>query len=158
MKIIRYQSSPVFNSVRNYDALRGEMDRLFDVAFSRLGSLPEEGLQSDLRGEFPLDLYQNKDSFVVRAEIPGFRKEDLTVEVTENTLTITGHQKVEPASDGKEKEDGVLAQERQVTRSLSIPEQIRAEAIQAAYENGVLTVTLPRQEEVKPRQITVEVK
>ncbi len=158
MKIIRYQQAPLFHTAGNFISLREEMDRLFDAAFPALSSLQRDGsFRSDL-DEFPIDLYQDKESFVVRAELPGFRKEDLNVEVADGILTVTGHQKSEPSPEAKESDEPVATQERRVSRSLALPEQVKVDAIRAAYENGVLTVTLPKLEEVKPRQISIDVK
>jgi HSP20 family protein len=148
MRIIRYHNSPVYNPAGNFPALREEMDRLFDVAFPALSSV----LAND-ENEFPIDLYRDKNSFIVRAELPGFRKEDLNVELADGILTVTGHQK---AGDPEKKETATL--ERRVSRSIPLPEQVQVDNIQAQYENGVLTVTLPKQEEVKPRQVTIDVK
>jgi HSP20 family protein len=155
MKLIRYQTSPLYTPSLNYPDLRDEMDRLFDVAFPALSSL-HNGFFGEAQAEFPVDLYQDKDAFHVRAELPGFRKEDIGVEVADGILTITGHQQVEAKS---EKNGGAATtQERRVSRALSLPENLNNEKIKAAYENGVLTITLPKREEVKPKQITVEVK
>jgi len=134
------------------------MDRLFDVAFPALSSLQRDGFFGDWQGEFPVDLYQDKDAFTVRAELPGFRKEDISAEVADGILTITGHQKTEAKSPAKDKATGTATQERRVSRSISLPENLELEKIQAAYENGVLAVTLPKREEVKPKQIAIEVK
>lgn len=151
MRIIRY-NTPVFSAASRFTNLGDELDRLFDSAFPALGASPRGAT-----AEFPIDLYRHKDSFVARAELPGFRKEDLSVEVEDGVLTITGHRKVEAPTDG-EKEEPAATQERRVTRSIALPEQVKVDAIQAKYENGVLTVTLPKQEETKPRQITIDVK
>ena len=156
MKLIRYQTSPLFTPAANYPTLRDEMDRLFDAAFPTLSSLQREGLFGDWQSEFPVDLYQDKDAYVIRAELPGFRKEDISVEVADGILTVTGHQKTE--SDKKGQEDSTAVQERRVSRAISLPENLNVDQIQAAYENGVLTVTLPKREEVKPKQIAIEVK
>ena len=156
MKLIRYQTSPRYTPSLSYPSLRDEMDRLFDVAFPALSSLQHHGFFGDGQGEFPVDLYQDKDAFTVRAELPGFRKEDLSVEVADGILTITGHQKTETKSDPKA--PATATQERRVSRAISLPENLATDKIQAAYENGILTVTLPKREEVKPKQIAVEVK
>jgi len=156
MKLIRYQTSPLFSPAASYPGLRDEMDRLFDVAFPALSSLQRDGFFGDWQGEFPVDLYQDKDAFTVRAELPGFRKEDISAEVADGILTITAHQKTETKSAAKA--PATATQERRVSRSISLPENLELEKIQAAYENGVLTVTLPKREEVKPKQIAIEVK
>ena len=158
MKLIRYQNLPLFNPVASYTGLRDEMDRLFDVAFPALSSLQRDGFFGDWQGEFPIDLYQEKDAFIVRAELPGFRKEDLSLEVADGILTVTGHQKTETKADKKDKKADVATQERRVSRSITLPEHLQLDKIGAAYENGVLTVTLPKSEEVKPRQIAIDVK
>ena len=158
MKLIRYQTSPLYNPSANYPSLRDEMDRLFDVAFPALSSLQHDGLFGDWQGEFPVDLYQDKNAFTVRAELPGFRREDISVEVADGILTVTGHQKTEAKSDKKEKEAATTTQERRLSRALSLPEHLSLDKIQAGYENGVLTGSLPKREEVKPKQIAIEVK
>jgi len=158
MKLIRYQTSPLFTPGASYPTLRDEMDRLFDVAFPTLSSLQRGGLFGDLEGEFPVDLYQDKDAFTVRAELPGFRKEDISVEMADGILTVTAHQKTDTKPDKKNKETATTIQERRVSRAIALPEYLVLDKIQATYENGVLSVTLPKREEVKPKQIAVEVK
>ena len=158
MKLIRYQTSPRYTPALSYPNLRDEMDRLFDVAFPALSSLQHDGFFGDWQGEFPVDLYQDKDAFTVRAELPGFRKEDIAVEVENGVLTVTGHQKTEAKPDPKNAETKTATQERRVSRSITLPEHLNLDKIQAAYENGVLTITLPKREEVKPKPIAIEVK
>jgi HSP20 family protein len=158
MKLIRYQTSPRYTPALSYPSLRDEMDRLFDVAFPALSSLQHDGFFGNWQGEFPVDLYQDKDAFTVRAELPGFRKEDISVEVADGILTITGHQKTEAKSDKKDQQAATALQERSVSRAISLPENLSLDKIQAGYENGVLTVTLPKREEVKPKQNAIEVK
>ena len=142
MRLIRYKT-PTYTPAA-YPSLLVEMDRLFEAAF------PNGGF--DWKGQFPIDLYKDNDAFVVRAELPGFRKEDLAIDLADGVLTITGTQKTE-TKPGTEP-----AQERRVTRAVALPENIDVAKIAAAYENGVLTVTLPKREEAKPRQVTIEVK
>jgi HSP20 family protein len=158
MKLIRYQTSPLYSPGASYPTLRDEMDRLFDVAFPALSSLQRGGLFSDWQGDFPVDLYQDKDAFTVRAELPGFRKEDIGVDLADGILTVTGHRKCETKADKKEKEAATTIQENRVSRAISLPENVDLDKIRANYENGVLTVTLPKREEVKPKQIAIEVK
>jgi HSP20 family protein len=148
MRLIRYQT-PTYNPAA-YPSLLDEMDRLFEAAFPRGGF--------DWRGQFPVDLYQNQDAFVVRAELPGFRKEDLGLDLADGTLTITGLQKTQTRAEGDNAKTEPAQQERRVTRAVALPENVDVEKIAAAYENGVLTVTLPKREEAKPRQIAIDVK
>ena len=155
MRLIRYQT-PSYNPTQ-YPSLLDEMDRLFDVAFPALSSF-HRGNGVDWQGQFPVDLYQDKNAFVVRAELPGFRKEDLGIDLADGILTVTGHQTAETKADGQEKDNTETVQERRVSRAVSLPENIDVEKITAAYENGVLTVTLPKREEAKPRQVAIDVK
>ena len=157
MKLIRYQTSPLY-APATHPSLLDEMDRLFDVAFPALSSFHRGNGFDWQGGEFPVDLYQDKDAFTVRAELPGFRKEDISLDLADGILTITGHQKTETKTDGKEKEKTEAVQERRFSRAISLPDNIAADKIAATYENGVLTVTLPKREEAKPRQIAIDVK
>jgi len=134
------------------------MDRLFDVAFPTLSSLQHDGFFGDWESEFPVDLYQDKNAFTIRAELPGFRKEDISVEVADCILTVTGHQKTDTKFEKKDKETATTVQERRVSRAISLPENLKLDKIQAVYECGVLTVTLPKREEVKPKLIAIEAK
>jgi HSP20 family protein len=159
MRLIRYQTSPFFTP-SNYPTLRDEMDRLFDAALPALGALQRGGLFGDLRHPFPVDLYQEKTAVTVRAELPGFRPEDIAVEVENDVLTVTAQQKTEAKAVNKtdDKTPDATTPERRFTRKIALPDNLDLEKIHAAHENGVLTVTLPKREAVKPKQIAVEVK
>ena len=146
MRLIRYKT-PAYTPAK-YPTLLDEMDRLFDAAFPAF----------ERETQFPVDLYQDKDNFTVRAELPGFRKEELSIDLADGTLTITGQQKPEAKADAPETEKAVPAPERLVTRAIALPENVDVAKIAAGYENGVLTVTLPKREEAKARQINVDVK
>ncbi len=156
MNIIRYQKSPLYTP-SSYPNLLDEMDRLFDVAFPALSSF-QRGNSFAGAAQFPVDLYQDKDAFTVRAELPGFRKEDVSIDLADGILTLTGHQKSETKAGEKETDVPATTQERHVSRAVTLPDNVDLDKIQAAYENGVLTVTLPKREEIKPRQITIAVK
>ena len=124
--------------------LESEIDRLFETA---LGDFA--GNTSPTR--FPVDLYEDKENTYVRAELPGVSREDINVEMVEDTLTITAARKT-PANEGNG------AESFSFSRSVNIPDEVQADKVSAQYENGVLTVTLPKREEAKPRKISVAVK
>ena len=126
-----------------WSGLESEIDRLFETALSDFGG-------SSSGSRFPVDLYEDKDNTYVRAELPGFNRDDIHVEMVEGYLTINATRK---ATEGAHDAESFA-----VSRSISIPEDVHADRVGAAYENGVLTVTLPKREEAKPRKITVEVK
>lgn len=125
-----------------WSGLESEIDRWF-------GSVLSDYAAPLFENRFPVDLYEDKDHTYVRAELPGVNRDDINVEMVNGYLTINATRKTK-GQDGEE----AFA----LTRSVAIPEDVHADKVAAAYENGVLTVTLPKKEEAKPRKITVEVK
>ncbi len=151
MPIIRYTQpasrglAPALSFPRSpWTGLESEIDRLFDAALSDFVGAP-------LDRQFPVDLYEDKDNTYVRAELPGVNRDDINVEIVDGYLTVTAARKTKTA-DGKSEESFSFS------RSVSVPESVQADKVAAAYENGVLTVTLPKREEAKPKKITVAVK
>jgi len=143
MNLIRFRSTvPTFNP----RSLLDELDRLFETG------LPEFNRRPNF-GAFPVDIYQDGDAVNVLAELPGFRKEDLRVKVADDTLTITGHL---TTADAKDKD--APKTETTLERAIALPENLNYDKVAATYENGVLTVTLPKWDEVKPKTVAIEVK
>lgn len=151
MSIIRYQN-PSLTGFDRWSNLRDELDSLFDMPswanFQRQAQL--------FSGWSPaLDIYQNNDNVVARIELPGMKKEDIEISLQDGTLTISGERKSE-GSDG----DKAERSERYIgkfRRSVSLPTQVDAAKVSATYRDGILTVTLPKAEEAKPKQIQVNV-
>lgn len=129
-----------------WSGLESEIDRLLETA---LGDFT--GSQTASSGRFPVDLYDDKDNTYVRAELPGVTREDINVEIVDGYLTIAGARKTPAANDQPE-------QSFSFSRSLALTEEVQADKVAAAFENGVLTVTLPKREETKPKKISVAVK
>jgi len=152
MRLVRYtypnyrSLTPVLGGFARspWSGLETEIDRLFTTA---LGDVA--GTATGPR--FPVDLYEDKDNTYVRAELPGVNRDDINVEVVDGYLTITAARKT-PAADGKSEESFSFS------RSVSLNDAVQADKVSAAYENGMLTVTLPKREEAKPKKITVAVK
>lgn len=121
--------------------LESELDRWFE----RASSGPGEGFGD----RFPVDLYEDKDNTYVRAELPGVMQSAISVELVEGWLNLGAKRTLRRG----EQEETVSFH-----RSVRVPEKVVAtDKIRASYENGILTVTLPKREEVKPRKITVAV-
>ncbi|HEY2615402.1 MAG TPA: Hsp20/alpha crystallin family protein, partial [Chthoniobacterales bacterium] len=102
-----------------------------------------------------LDLYQNNDNVVAVVELPGMRKEDIEISLQDGVLTIGGERKAESGS-----ENGATRTERftgKFRRSVTLPTRVDANKVKAAYKDGILTVTLPKAEEAKPKQIQINV-
>ena len=154
MNIIRWQRPgiaqwPGFDRLSD---LRDEIDRLFDSPLAGLvrGS-------SLLSGWNPaLDVYENKDNFVVVAELPGMKKEDIDVSLHNGMLSLSGERKGETKQGDAE----LYRAERYVgrfQRTVSLPAPVAADKVKAQYKDGVLTVTLPKTDEAKPKQIDVSI-
>ncbi len=153
MRIVRY-SYPSFRSPLStlggftrspWSGLESEIERLFESA---LGDLADPASTT----RFPVDLFEDKDNTYVRAELPGISRSDINVEMVEDYLTISGTRKT-----SGEKDNGQNEQSFSFSRSVTIPEHVQSDKVSASYENGVLTVTLPKREEAKPKKVTVAI-
>jgi HSP20 family protein len=136
---------------------RDFMDPWF-LSWPRLGSTLEWAAEWPARSWVPpVDIYETKDgALVVKAELPGLKREDIDVTVEDNILTIRGERR----SEHEDRAGRVHRRERsygEFSRSFTLPADIDAEQIRAEYRDGTLTVTLPRKPEARPRQIPVEV-
>jgi len=138
---------------REMMSLRQAMDRLLEDSFVRPARLWPE-----LRaGELPIDMYQTKDEVVLKAALPGVKPEEVDITITGDTLTIKGEHKEEKET----KEEDYLYKEHRYgafSRSVTIPIQVESDKAEAVFENGILTLTVPKSEQVKPKQIKVKAK
>jgi HSP20 family protein len=136
---------------RGLATLQDQFNRLFNESFR---NHPEE---SALTTWAPaVDIYETPNELVVKADLPDVNEKEIDVRVENNLLTIRGERKFEKSVS----EENFLRVERTYgafSRSFSLPNTVNAEAIGAQYKNGVLTVTLPKREESKPRQVKVTV-
>jgi HSP20 family protein len=102
-------------------------------------------------------MYETDDNVIVKSAVPGIDAQDLDISITGDTLTIKGETKAEKEIE----EENYIRRERRYgafSRSLAIPVQIKADEAEAAFENGILTLTLPKAEEIKPKTIQVKAK
>jgi HSP20 family protein len=133
--------------------LRDAMDRLFEGSFVRPsryfgGGEMEEGL-------LPLDVVQTDNDVIVKASLAGFKPEEVDISLQGDTLTIRG----EHEEENEQKEGEYLLKERRYgnfARTVTLPVEVQSDKADANFENGVLTLTLPKAEETKPRQIKVK--
>jgi HSP20 family protein len=121
--------------------VEAEIDRLLGTALAGFNG-------ASRGGQFPVDLYEDKDNTYVRAELPGANRDAISVEIVDGSLSIQASRK-EKSGEG---ETAVSYR-----RLVSITDEVQADKVSAVYENGVLTVTLPRKEEDKPKKINVQV-
>ena len=142
-RIIRYQQPsgatlfPALARRTLWSGFESEIDRMFETALADYAA-------PTAAPRFPVDLFEDKDNLYVRAELPGVSREAINVEMVEDYLNLNASRK-----SGEESFS--------LARSITIPEAVQADKVSANYENGVLTVTLPKQEQVKPRKITVSI-
>ena len=127
--------------------------RVFEDAFSRMLSEP----QTNRPWAPAVDIYETENELCLKADLPGVDQKDIDVRVENQTLTITGQRNFEKKETGQ----GYHRIERSYgsfSRSFAVPNSFDTEKIAAHYQNGVLTVSLPKKEAAKPRQVKVEVK
>ncbi len=149
MRLIRY-TQPATRSLVPFNrtwlqnpwlGLDADLSRFFDAALTDLSSQPSAP------DRFPVDLYEDKANTYIRAELPGIERANINVELVDDYLTITATRKTD--ADGRNES---LA----LSRSIRV-DSAQADKVAASLENGVLTVTLPKREEAKPRKINVSV-
>jgi len=152
MRLVRYSRPEVWGEspFEQLLSLGDQINRLFNSPF---GDLARGG--EFLSGWSPtLDLREDKENLVATVELPGLRKEDIDVSVHESVLSVSG----ERTRDAKSQGGDSYRSERvfgRFHRTISLPKPVKAEGIKATYKEGVLTVTMPKTEEAKPKQIEV---
>ena len=139
MKLVQYERPTLGFGFGRLTNLQDELDRLFEVQRTWAPAL---------------DVQEDKDNFRVRVELPGLKREDIDVSLDDGALVISGERKIETVPEGTE----VCVQERyygKFSRTLTLPSAVATDKVNAAYKDGILTVTLPKAEEAKPKTITV---
>jgi HSP20 family protein len=148
MALIRWEPA------RELATIQTEMNRLFNTFFE-----PANGTNgasnTGLRRWIPaMDLVETEENFVLRADLPGLSEEDVNIELEDNVLTISGERK----AGHEERKEGYYRVERAsgaFSRSLTLPEGIDPERVQASFDRGVLEVQIPKPEQRKPRKVTI---
>lgn len=126
--------------------------RAFEDAFSRVLSEP----QANRPWSPAVDIYETENELVFKADLPDVNSSDIDVRVENQTLTIAGERKFEAAQSDSKGFHRIERSYGKFVRSFAVPNSFNTETIAAAYKNGVLTVSLPKKEAAKPRQIKVQ--
>ncbi len=148
MSIMRRQPFPELMS------LRQAMERLFEDSFvtpTRILSTFGPAVAT------PIDMYHTANDMVIKATLPGVKPEEVDITITGDTLTIKGETKAEE----KIKREDYLYQEHRYgtsSRSVTLPSGLNTDKAEASFDNGILTLTIPKSEEIKPKQIKVKAK
>jgi HSP20 family protein len=148
MTIVRWEP------LRELSTIQSEMNRLFNTVFEAPG---QAGNGSAMRRWMPaMDLIETGEHFVLRADLPGLAEEDVTIEVEDRVLTVSG----ERTAEHQASEEGYHRVERafgSFSRSLTLPEGVDADAVAANFDRGVLEIRIPKPEQRKPHKITIGV-
>ena len=136
--------------LREMAAWRNAMDRLFDEMLETSGYSERASAWA-----LPLDVAESEDAFILKASLPGINPDDLDITLTDNVLTIKGEIKEEKETEEaqwhlRERRFGMFQ------RSITLPTPVDANNIDATYQDGVLTLTVPKAEEIKPKKIAVK--
>jgi HSP20 family protein len=154
MQLTPWRRQDLWNPFGDLEDIQREMNQLFDFSFShrnRPFSLLESGWAP------AVDVYDTKENFLVKADLPGMTKDDIEVSVDGNLLHIKGEKKEEHNA----KDKNYVRTERfygSFQRSVELPTEVDPKSVTAVYKNGVLELTIPKKEEAKPKQINIEVK
>ena len=154
MNLTRWQKPELtaWPSFGRLASLHDEINRLFESPLAEFGRA-SQWLSSWTPA---LDVYEDKENFIVKAELPGMKKEDIEVSLHDGALSISGERK----SEEKHEDSEVYRAERffgRFQRAVVLPAPVAADKIRAQYKDGILTVTLPKPEEAKPKKIDVNV-
>lgn len=147
MTLIRWEPT------RELSSLQSDVNRLFNTFFDT----PAAGDAASMRRWIPaMDVVETQDHFILRADLPGLGEEDVSIELEDTVLTVSGERKVEH----EEGEEGYFRVERATgafSRSLTLPEGVNADSIEASFANGVLEIRVPKPEARKPRKVSISV-
>jgi len=146
MALIRWEPT------REITSLQSEMNRLFNTFFDT----PTSGNGTGLRRWVPaMDLVETEDHFILRADLPGLGEDDVSIELEDNVLTVSG----ERGTEHDDRQEGFYRVERAYgafSRQLTLPEGIDPDAVEAAFDKGVLEVRIPKPEQRKPRKVEIK--
>ena len=137
---------------REMTTLQNRFNRMFDDPFFRVGRLDVDASMGMWNPT--VDLYEKDDNFVIKAELPGVDKKDITIDLKDRILTLSG----ERSYDNEVKEENYYRRERsygKFQRAFTLPADVDSDKIKAEFKDGVLQVEVPKPEEKKPKQVTI---
>jgi HSP20 family protein len=155
MNLIPRKREANISPFRGFFDLQREMNDLFDnFSLGRCGDRDDSLFEGAWTPA--IDVHDSRDNLVVRADLPGLKKDDIEVSIQDETLIIRG----EKREESERKEKGVVRTERlygSFHRAVTLPVAVDENRVKAQYKNGVLELTLPKKEEAKPKQIKIDV-
>lgn len=145
----------VWDPFRDLVNLQQRINRVFNDTARSASAKTDEGFDSATWSPV-VDIRETEESYEIKADIPGVKKEDISIDIGDNTLTIKGERKFE-AEESKEDYIRVERSYGAFSRSFALPRNVDSKNIKAKYKDGILDLTLPKKEEAKPKKINIEV-
>ncbi len=148
-----------FNPVRDLLDVEREFNKMFNTLGRRFGIAHKEAIDEEYDNPvwMPLtDVSEDKDNFYLKADLPGIKKEGVKISYTDGTISISGERNQEKETKDK-KFHRIERSYGKYYRSFNIPTEIKEDKIYAEFKNGQLTITIPKAEEVKPKEIDIKV-
>lgn len=143
-----------YNPLRELRTMQDQMNRLLNLSWNH--DLPGEDIKEGL-WQPAVDIYETEDSIIIKAELPDVEQKDVEVHIEDNTLILKGERK-HVSEVKKENYHRIERYFGTFQRSFSLPATVDQEKVEAVCDKGVLTITLPKKEETKPKQISIKVK
>jgi HSP20 family protein len=154
MALIPWRNLREWDPFEEWGSVQNRLNRLFEETFGRYPVGQRETLE---RTWAPVvDIYEEKDSIIVKAELPGIKKDEVSIEIKDNVLTLSGERKHEQETK-KENYHRIERFYGKFSRSFSLPETVQVEKVKANYKDGVLEITLPKAEATKPKAIPIKI-
>jgi len=152
MNLVRRKENQVSRPVNELDRLHDEINKLFDFGWNRDSTGLFDGVSAP-----SMDVVENDGEFLVRCDLPGVKKDDVELSISSNVLTIKGEKHDEQAKEEtkyyrRESWSGSFQ------RSIALSESVDPDKVEAELKDGVMTIRLPKREELKPKQIAISVK
>jgi len=158
--LVRTEPGRVFRGLRSWEPFR-ELPTMHDEMNQFFASLWPKAVERDARTNHAwmpaIDVYEEKEQYVIKAVLPGVKREDVTLSLEDDVLTIKG----ERCYEEDEKQEGFLRVESTYgafQRVLQLPQSVQADAVNAEFKDGILKITLPKADTVKTREIKIDVK
>ncbi len=156
MAMVPWRRRGEWDPFREIENLHDRMNQLFDLSLSRAPD-SERALSSVLEWVPSVDVKEKQDKIVIKAELPGMKKEDISISLEDNILLIKGEKKHEEKKE--DKEEGYYYREcsyGSFQRAINLPSKVKEEKVDASYKDGVLNITMSKAEETKTKQIDIK--
>lgn len=154
MAMIPWKSYRTWDPFNEMGDIQQRINRLFDETFERFPVARSEALERTWSPA--VDIYEDKENVIVKAELPGVNKDDVSIEVRDGVLTLTGERKHEQETK-KENFHRIERTYGKFSRSFALPESVKVDRVKANYKDGVLEIIMPKEEKAKTRAIPIKI-